>query len=300
MARNLTKRQRLNQKKKQKKLLLKQGYSEKEINRLSSTKISKISKDIISQITIEKKKDEARKKKKDSAERLFKKKYWGLQNLGIDPSLCTRYRLKKVKLKDIESGNISRENYPFLFSSYEFDFDKVYHYPEGIGLALRFRDYTEENGVNELMMTYDSLENETLITILEGIVNQPKTYNKNAPNNGVGTSSGRAGTMRSSVTDEKTAQKMIDSDNDKVKKGLENEKRKRVHTGYRKLWQSFTQNGSPIISSMTGHECLVMLNSVMYNITEDDRYTYYNGLYKNIVNFIPDFKVILPKPIKEK
>lgn len=310
----LSRKQRQKKKAKQLNVLKNQGYSQKQLQTLSNAEIERQSQKIISQRRAEIQRKEKARRKVEKANDLLNWKRNVLKSLGFEDEFLKTTYLRKVKVSDIKSyraavngfekdetgklaniNALSGEKYPFLYDTYRFNFNKIYKFPAGKGLALRFLDYTGESSVDDLMRTFHNMSNETLMAILEGIVRQPKTYNKKAPNRGAGTSSGRAGTFLSSVTDEKTAQTMLNIDNDKIARSRANEKKKRFHTGINSYWQTFGENGKPIITSMSGHECLVILNAVMYNVTEDSR-DMYNGLYKNITKYIPEFKKILPKP----
>lgn len=222
-------------------------------------------------------------------------KFHELDSQGIKLKYLTTTNLRKVKKKDIVNNNINREKYPFLFDKNVFDFNKVYYFPDGKGLHIRFLDYSGENTIDELLQKFNNYSNESLIEFLTSIIIQSKTYNKKAENNGRGTSSGRAGTFRSSISTEKTAKMMTDIDNKKLQKSFENQSKKRYHTGTNKYWQTLSQDGGHIIKNMTGRECLVILNAIFYNVTEDSR-DMYKGVYNNITRFIPEFKEILPIP----
>lgn len=287
-------RQKKKQEKKQlQQKLVKSGFKQKEISHLSYREIEKKYSYIV---TKEHRENQRKQRYKKQAESRAKKLDWkrnSLDAIGFNPKYASR-----IKYEDIEAykrGNesaLSREKYPFLYSSFHFNFDKVYNFPNGRGLYIAWLDYSGEHTIEELMNQFNRFSSETLITFLEGILNTPKQHNPKDKSSG---SSGRAGTFRSMVTTDNVAERMLSSDNEKLKKAFENEDKKRYHTGINRYYQNITENGNPTIKSITGRELLIILNAIFYNVTEDTR-DMYKGIYKSITNSIPDFKAILPKP----
>ena len=292
MAKKLSKKQRQKAKQKQVNLLKKQGYSSKKINQLSNAEIDRQYNKIVTENKLVQKRKTQSKKKYQKAVELQTWKFYELEKLGIPTEKLKTSYLRKVKKSDIEKGNITRENYPFLFDSNNFDFDRVYHFPNGKGLYIAWLDYSGESTIEELMLRFSKFSNETLIEFLQGILDTPKQHNPSKKDSG---SSGRAGTFRSMITTDNVAEKMLKADNSKLQKSFSNTKKRRYHTGVNRYYQNITENGNPTIKSITGRELLIILNAIMYNITEDSR-DMYTGIYKSITNQIPDFKLILPKP----
>ena len=279
-----------------------QSLSKKEVKRLSFADLQRQNNAIIQREKKRAQEEKRRQEKYRKAQELLDYKRESLRALGFDEKFLKTSYLRKIKKSDIEAykkGNeyaLSVESYPFLYDSYGLDYNKIYTFPDGKGLYIAWQDYTGESTFEEILVRFNGLSNETLINILEGIVRQPPTYNKKAPNHGAGTSSGRAGTVRHAVCTNHVAKQMFKADNSKIGKAKKNEKKKRVHTGATGYFQTLTDGDNYIIRELTARECLVILNAVMYNITEESRVTYYNGLYTNITKYIPDFKKILPKP----
>ena len=225
-----------------------------------------------------------------------------LRALGFDEKFLKTSYLRKVKKSDIDAykkGNeyaLGIEQYPFLYDSYGFDFEKVYSFGN-TGLYIAWLDYSGEHSIEEIMNRFKHLDNETLIAILDGIVRTKETYDKNAPNRGAGTSSGRAGTVISGFYSDSVAQLMTESNNNRIKDNLENEKKKRAHTLTNKYYQNVVGGGGEYtIKAISGRQLLITLNAIFYNITEESRYEKYNTLYDSITSKVPDFKIILPKP----
>ena len=253
------------------------------------------------QIKANEKRKKAKQKYYKAKQQLDYKKR-SLEALGFDKKFLTTTNLRKVKMVDLEAYKagdnykLSVENYPFLYPSYGFDFDKIYSFGDK-GLYLAWLDFSGEFSVEDLIARFTTLSNETLIEILDGIVHQAPTYNKNAPNGGAGTSSGRAGSVNVGFHTDSTAKMMFDSDNRSIQKSLENEQKKRLHTGINKYYQTISGgDGNYTITEISGRKLLIVLNAIFYNITEDTRLNTYQTLYKGITSKVPDFKQILPKP----
>ena len=234
---------------------------------------------------------EQKQRKSQSAKRLHKKKQDKLLFLGIEPEFLSTTNLRKVKISDIENGNISKSNYPFLFektANSHFNFDKRYYFPNGKGWYLAWLDYSGESTLEESLYRFMKFSNNTLIDMLKAILKQPPTYSKDKDMG----SSGRAGDFRSFVTDNENATFMKNSDNSKID---ENRAKKRYHTGINRYWQTVGSDGKNIITSVTGRECLILLNAIFYNVIEDVRVNY-QSVYDELVYYIKEFKKFLPKP----
>ena len=314
MAKKLSRKQRKQQRQKQLNVVKKQNINlgQKSLNTIPKIELEKLYNDIVSEqrkqsiIRAEKLKKEEQKRikakqKYDKSLELLEYKKQSLLALGFDEKFLKTSYLRKIKKSDIDAykmGNesaLSVENYPFLYDSFGFDYNKQYSFGDR-GLYLAWLDYFGEHSIDEIIARFQNLSNETLIQILDGIVHQAPTYNKSAPNRGSGTSSGRAGTVNTGFYTDATAKMMFDSDNRNMEKSFENENRKRVHTGSNKYYQLLTSYGSYTIKSISGRQLLITLNAIFYNITEDTRLSTYSSLYKGITSRVPDFKQILPKP----
>lgn len=314
MAKKLSRKQRKQQRQKQLNVVKKQSknLSQKSLNTIPKKELDKLYNSIVTEqkkqnsIRLEKLKKEEEKRLKSKLKyekslELLEYKKQSLIALGFDEKFLKTSYLRKIKRSDIDaykSGDesaLSVEKYPFLYDSFGFDFNREYSFGDK-GLYLAWLDYFGEHSLEELINRFKNLSNETLIQILDGIIHQTPTYDKSAPNRGAGTSSGRAGGVNTGFYTDATAKMMFDSDNRNIAKGIENEKKKRVHTGSNKLYQLATSDGSYTIKKISGRQLLILLNAIFYNITEDTRFSTYSTLYKGITSRIPDFKKILPKP----
>lgn len=260
--------------------------------------------------------NEQKLKKNNSAKNLHRKKQSLLMDLGIEPEFLTVSNLCRVKIKDIENGNVNKSTYPFLFYKNKivdfntFDFNKVYTFPKNkngdqTGWFIRWLDLTGESSVEEIINRFKKFSNSDLIDMLKEILKTRPTYKpelkgkrkckdgKRHKQSG-SSSSGRAGMVRSICTTNKNAKTMIRFDNIEVEK--ENQRKKRLYNGSNRYWQVIAQdNNNLIIYNISGHECLVILNTIFYNVVENER-TLYEGIYKMLVKNIPEFVEFLPKP----
>lgn len=314
MAKKLSRKHRKQQRQKQLNVVAKQNknLSTKQLQSLSNVELEKQYKNIVSERRIQaniieqkranEAKEAAKKKAKyEAAKDLEFRKRESLKALGFDEKFLKTTYLRKIKISDIEEykkGNeyaLGIEKYPFLYEGYGFDFDKVYSFGTK-GLYIAWLDYFGEETLENLMLRFNRYSNETLIQFLEGIVRTKPTYDKNAPNKGAGTSSGRAGGVNTGFYSEEAAKIMYDSDNRRIDSFYQNENKKRAHTITNKYYQLATTGDNFTIKEINGRQLLVLLNAIFYNITEDDRHSIYETLYSGIVKRVEPFKRILPEP----
>ena len=288
MAKKLSRAQRKKQLEKQKNYLVKQGKISKKSN-VSQAEINR-------QISTIKAQEQVKKKNKNKSKEKYKKslelqswKFHQLVSMGFKPEQLKSTYLRKIKKKDILNDNVTRENYPFLFDSFGFDFNKRYYFPDGKGWLVMFLDYTGENTLEELMYRFQRYSPETLITFLEGILSTPRIHDNSKKDSG---SNGRAGEFRSHVFTDSVAKTVVNSLNSDLDVNLE---KKRYHNKTNRYWQHLSENGSYVVHSITPYECLVILNALMYNVTEQ-AWDYYEGTYNALTNYFPDFKTFLPSP----
>lgn len=228
-----------------------------------------------------------KKSKYEQQKALTQWKFEHLVALGIDPYILKVSVLRKVKKKDIETGNINPDTYPFLFPN-GFDFEKRYFFKDELGWFIMFLDYTGESTIEELLYRFALYSNKTLIEFLDYIVHAPKTGTKNKG------SSGRAGIFRSMLTSENIAERIFETENKKLDNSFNNIM-KRVYKGNNRFWQCVGQDGKKIITNISGRETLIILNALMYNCLEDYR-DLYGQLYRMLTNCFDDFKKFLPEP----
>ena len=170
----MAKKQNLS-KNKQAELLRKQGYTYKQINRMDSETRQKISTLIISDKEDKKKgitapkSDNKTQRALQRANRITKKRF-ELEKQGFPGAMkrgkISDRQIDSIKLKDIESGRINRENYPFLYYDTKLDFDKVYRIMEESFPIDERRTYEEQKALlnNKLYSIYilSDIENDNI------------------------------------------------------------------------------------------------------------------------------------------
>ena len=253
--------------------------------------------------------------------KLTSKKYFALLELGIDPKFLTTQNLRKVKVKDFpqgevnkkgtKQGNINKITYPFLFEDNKVSKEvkkkvknigeKVYKLPEGIGLYFAYMDISGEQDFEELLKRYNRKSTNDLIEKIKGLLNTLPQFDKELYKKSKGTegtSSGKCGVANFHLTDIDTI-KMIDKyDNKQENLRMRNApKRKRVHSGDNRYWQTLTDdNGNIYFTEFTLHKLLVVITAIMDNIFEVDRFDFYDDVYTQVTSYFEELTDVLPSP----
>lgn len=269
--------------------LRKSGYSKEQIKKKSTKELYNDYNRIENQRKIKEQKEQVRKEKarKQRAD-LHRKKVLALEEQGHTwarflPEGITR----KIKLSDIESGNVSHETYPQLFEKYDtsFDYDKKYELPEGVVFYVAFRDYACNCNIRDIIKDQKQKSPEQLLKELAHWNSQPKTYNGTS-----GTSSGSAGDMVVMIGKQGAVRHtQLDAMTRNRSKKL------REHDGEYKGFQSIKLRDSVFNKEVSLKEILVIATSIMPNITEEDRKNFYLNLY-NGLRHVPEIQEQLPKP----
>ena len=252
---------------------------------------------------------------------LTTKKYFALLELGIDPKFLTTQNLRKVKVKDFpkgdlnkkgtRQGNINKINYPFLFEENKVSKqtkkrvrqigEKVYKLPEGKGLYFAYMDISGEQDFEELLKRYNRKSTNDLIEKIKGLLNTLPQFDKELykkSKGSEGNSSGKCGVANFHLTDIDTI-KMIDTyDNKKENLRMKNApKRKRVHSGDNRYWQTLTDdNGNIYFTEFTLHKLLVVITAIIDNIFEVDRFDFYDDVYTQVTSYFEELADVLPSP----
>lgn len=238
----------------------------------------------IEQQKIEKRREKARNQRAE----LHRKKVLALEEKGISWARNLSEGItRKIKLADIESGNVSRETYPNLFEKYDFtyDFNKVHRLPKDTYFYVAYRDYSCNNNIRDIIKDQKKKSNEQLLEELKHWNSTPKTYDGKS-----GTSSGSAGDMSISIGSKDTVkfEQMSAATKNRSKKTRE-------HSGEYKGFQSIKLRESVFNSDISAREVLVIATSIMPNINEEDRKNFYIELYHGL-DVVPEIQSILPKP----
>ena len=253
--------------------------------------------------------------------KLTSKKYFALLELGIEPKFLTTQNLRKVKVKDFpkgelnkkgtKQGNINKITYPFLFEENKVSKEvkkkvktigeKVYKLPVGKGLYFAYMDISGEQDFEQLIVRYNRKSTNELIEKIKGLLNTLPQFDKELYKKSKGSdgnSSGKCGVANFHLTDIDTI-KMIDTyDNKKENLRMKNApKRKRVHSGDNRYWQTLTDdNGNIYFREFTLHKLLVVITAIMDNIFEVDRFDFYDDVYTQVTSYFEELADVLPSP----
>lgn len=311
----MAKKQNLS-KNKQTELLKRQGYTYKQINSMDSATRNKISNLIIQDKEYTKKEKQAQTVKSKAhkentralqrANRITKKRF-ELEKQGYTDAMkrgkISDKQIDSIKLKDIESGRISRENYPFLYYNTKFNFDKVYRLPDNKRLYVAFRDFQGELDIEDAMREFSRYSNDELLTFLEGIAETPPSYQKGVS----GSSSGRAGAYKFVMADQEVIKMFNQESYNETRKdkralkaqqtGKAQRKKRRQHFKGDTVGYQVIKDGNRVShDEVTPRNLLIMANAIMYNVTEQDRTAFYRRFYTDITRSVPDMLEVLPKP----
>ena len=252
--------------------------------------------------------------------KLTSKKYFALLELGIEPQFLTTQNLRKVKVKDFphgevnkkgtKQGNINKITYPFLFEENKVSKtvkkkvknigEKVYKLPEGIGLYFAYMDISGEQDFEELLERYNKKSTNYLIEKIKGLLNTLPQFDKELykkSKGSEGTSSGKCGVANFHLAPIDTI-KSIDAYDKRESSRMKNApKRKRVHSGDNRYWQTLTDdNGNIYFTEFTLHKLLVVITAIMDNIFEVDRFDFYDDVYTQVTSYFEELADVLPSP----
>ena len=253
--------------------------------------------------------------------KLTSKKYFALLELGIEPRFLTTQNLRKVKVKDFpkgelnkkgtKNGNINKITYPFLFEENKVSKivkkkvrnigEKVYKLPEGVGLYFAYMDISGEQDFEELLKRYNRKSTNELIEKVKGLLNTLPQFDKELYKKSKGTegtSSGKCGVANFHLTDIDTINIIDEYDNKEENLRLKNKpKRKRVHSGDNRYWQTLTDNnGNIYFTEFTLHKLIVVITAIMDNIFEVDRFDFYDDVYTQVTSYFEELADVLPSP----
>lgn len=304
MAKKLSREQRRKLKEKQQQIVKQnKGLNTKQIQALSNKELKELANSIVTEKQVREKKKLANKKKYEKQKADTGWKFQELLTMGFPQEVLTTSNLRKVKKKDIKEGKVNKKNYPFLFPELkvdkkilEFDFNKVYKFPEGYGMYIAFRDFQGDKDLEKLLARYNRLSNKELLHKLRGLIAQEETYNKEEYKKSKGTrgtSSGSAGDYQICIDDIEGIRSY-----DHTVMGDEYASiffPKRQHTNPKARWQKLSdRDGNIYITEFTTHKLLVLTVTIMDNITEDIRSSFYTRIYSDITYFFPELREVLP------
>lgn len=230
--------------------------------------------------------EEKRQQRKDAKKRLRNRKKQALEKQGINPFEFTLKEIDSIKVKDIENGYLDRKHYPRFFENV-FDFSKVYTLKNNEEMYIAFRDFAGETSLEQILSDYQNKSNDELLSLLEQIVREPKSYSKRSKTG----SSGSAGDYKFTVGQNISVfADRRDSYNSNRRK-----RTKQVKGNY-KGYQTLKNGHYNTFKQFTPRAMLIVANAIMRNVTENDRFTFYESFYYEMCKHAPDFGEILPNP----
>lgn len=252
------------------------------------------------------KRDIARKQRKydKSVERHNFKKEYLKQNL-IDISNIRYKDIEKIKISDIRNNSVNIETYPFLKNKIGIDFYKKIKLPGDLRMYVAYMDYTGENTLYDLLNLNINSRPQYLLEMLRELVNRPLS----AVYNMAGSSSGRAGTAFFMIANNLELMDLyvrVSAVNRHFNRKNSRLSRVRVHSGKNRGYQRIKDvNGNVTHKSVSVFELLLIIVTLLDNVTEQDRGKIYIKFYESIEdislnydsdeNFYELLKV-LPKP----
>ena len=299
MARGSKRQRKKLEKQKQQQFLTSRQIPDKKVKKLTSSELNKEYNKIVSQ---EQKKDQRKKAFQYRVSQKRQKLHQLGFNIAVDKkngrNVLSDKRIDSIKQSDLDSGNIKRENYSFLFGTSTFDFDKVYEVKNGERLFFAFQDWTGDAlPFGELIEIFKKYEPQTLLDFLENIVRTTPQATKTSK--GWAGSSGKAGTYKFQVAKQEviaTFNKEVTSYN-RSKKSKRKFKKKHAHTlDYRQPWQVLKDKNRNSFDKISARQLLQITNAIMYNINELDRQNFYQEFYPAVNRVLPEIGKILPKP----
>ena len=296
----------------QKGVLLSSGYSKREVNKLTSKELEKLSNPIIQEKQVQKQrdeyvrfwqKDETKKSqqrilKKAQGKKLHRKKVYALEKLGVPREYLSEYQTRKIKMQDIKDGKVNRFTHPDLFphsrlneTQIRFNYSSVYKAkPSKDGPRawyFAFLDMTGEVDLEDLMQQASHKSSKELIQAIANLLKTPPSYKR-----GKSASSGKAGIYRYRFSTIDVI-KMFHGEtrqSSRHYKRLDNMKKKRrIHTGnnarsYQVLWN--TAKGCNYFEELSVRAMLEISWVFMDNVAEHERFAFYGEFYHDLIKYL--------------
>lgn len=271
----------------QRQLLSTQKYTEKEVKKLSYNETLSISE-----------RENKRQKRKANKADLRQRKVSLLESQGYDRSQFTLKQIDTIKIKDLQSGDFNRNNYPKIFRTATFDFDKIYVLKNSAVVQFAFRDFAGETSLEEILSQYAGLTPERLLDRIHELNSIRPTYSKGSKKKGVGNSSGAAGDYKF-LCGAKSAAVANRQDANAENTRLKRHSKRKAHGAHTyNGYQFLKSNGhNTYTNEITPRNLLIVTCAIMENVTEWDRVNFYNRVYNDLVaRHMPDLLPLLPYP----
>ena len=163
-------------------------------------------------------------------------------------------------------------------------------------MYFAFRDYACETDFEDLIKFHQTLSNEDLLNRLWKIATLRPTFNKDtqrATKGNSGTSSGSAGDFKYICSSYAVYMHAYNESYNRNRR-----KATREHTGTHKGYQTLKNGSKNTFDTVSPRGLLIIANSLMYNITEWERVSFYKEFYFDVKKHIPEFGELLPYPLE--
>ena len=236
---------------------------------------------------------EKKQKRKLQRDVTYKKKTDYLLSQNIPLEGLTKTQINSIKIKDIESGNVTPNNYSFLAGRL-FDYNTIHKLKGDKRLYFAYRDFSQNRSFEEILKDYESMSNTKLYEKFCHIAELKPTYTKRKTGKDNVSSSGSAGDFKFLYSKQENIEKF---NNQTRKENRKPPKKVKAHGGDYSGYQVLKSHGRVSIDEVTPRKLMEVGCAMMYNITEWDRVAFYKNYYSMIKKEIPEFAERLPKPL---
>lgn len=273
----------------QNKVVAQTGKKEKEVRKYSYKQLDTI----VSQ-------NNKKAHKKKQRDLTYKKKTDFLLSHNIPIEGLTKTQINKIKISDIEKGNVSVQNYPFL-KGRVFDFRESKVLSGDRRLYFAFRDYSENKDFAHILEEYAILPNNALLKEFNRLATLKPTYRKtkkkkkrSSSNEPLNDTSGQAGTYLFHYGTQEAIELFHNQTKRENRRKL---KKAREHGGEFKGYQVLKSNGRVSIDTASPRKILEVGCAIMSSVTEWDRVAFYKQYHRMIVKEFPELAEMIPKPL---
>lgn len=233
---------------------------------------------------------------KAQRENLRQRKIDFLRNRGIDPFKFRKKDVDSIKLKDINSGNFNATTYPIFFAD---SWETVKDFG-GQVLLISWCDFSGNRDIADIIAEVSGWSIEQILDTIRTWVFMKQTAQKQRNHYVEGTSSGSAGESRLYLADEATIREEVEDEKEKTYDMKWKPKRGKWKThpmGDNIGWQRITGNHEYGFTSCSARTMIVMCASIISNILEEDRCSFYRKWWRAFVEYFPEHKEDVPNPL---
>ena len=284
---NKRQKKKIEKRRLQNKVVAQTGKKEKEVQKYSYKQLDTI---------VSQNNKKAHKKKQRNL--TYKKKTDFLLSHNIPIEGLTKTQINKIKISDIESGNVNINNYPFLKGRI-FDFNEPKVLSENKRLYFAYRDYSQNKDFKGILSEYSGMTDQQLLKEFNRLAKLKPTFRKTKKkksdsNTPLNETSGQAGTYKFMYN---TQDGIEIFHNDTKKENRKKPKKAREHGGEFKGYQVLKSNGRVSIDTASPRKILEVGCGIMSSVTEWDRVAFYKQYHKMIEKEFPELCELIPKPL---